>query len=298
MTRVSVVIPTYASHRTVARCLMALREQTFRDFEIIVVDSGADRRTREAVAAFPEVRLLRSPRRLLPFAARELGFRAARGKILVSTDPDVYPSADWLERLVGIHRRSDSAVAGSVACFGRRSFDWGVHFCKYHASLPSKPAGPVGSAASANLLLTRRMYEAVGPVPADSFSSDFVFTEALVARGFSLRFEPRASVSHQHLVGWGEYIAERFSRGRDFGRSRAQRGRWSKPHLALWLLVSVFPLRLARLLLGTGWTAHRGRVLDIYLRTLPVVGLGFGAWLAGESAAYVKALGERRPRKR
>jgi glycosyltransferase involved in cell wall biosynthesis len=297
MACVSIVIPTYESQATVARCLSALRNQTFRDFEVIVVDSSPGRRTRDVLAGFPEARQVCSRRRLLPFAARELGFRSARGEILVSTDPDVYPAPDWLERLVALHRRTGSAVAGSVACFGRRFFDWGVHFCKYHASLPGRPAARVDSAASANLLLTRKMYKTVGPVPDDSFSSDFVFTQALVARGFGLWFEPGARVSHHHLVGWREYIVERFVRGKDFGRSRAVRGRWSKARLGLWLLISVLPLRLTRLLLRTGRTAQKGGVTGLYLRTLPVVAAGFAAWLAGEAAAYLRELGGNRRRR-
>jgi len=290
MPGVSLIIPVYESHDTLAGCLDALRRQTWQDFEVIIVDSSPSRRAQDILAKFPEVRVIRSERRLLPFAARKLGIRSARGKILVSTDPDLDFPADWLERLVRCHQRTGFAVAGSVACFGERLFDWGVHFCKYHDSLPYKPAGPVESAASANLLLTREMYEAVGGVPDDAFCSDYLFTLALVARGFTLWFEPSACVCHHHMVSWGNYIAERFARGQDFGRTRARMRRWSKPRLMFWLLISVFPIRLARLLARTARSAQRGRVLDVYLLALPVVALGFGAWLAGEAAAYAKEL--------
>ena len=39
---VSVIIPAYNSHDTLAGCLEALSRQTFQDFETLVVDSGPD----------------------------------------------------------------------------------------------------------------------------------------------------------------------------------------------------------------------------------------------------------------
>ena len=47
--RVSVVIPAFCSHQTIGSCLTALRSQSFRDFESIVVDSSPDARTSEVV---------------------------------------------------------------------------------------------------------------------------------------------------------------------------------------------------------------------------------------------------------
>ena len=208
---------------------------------------------------------IRHPRPLLPFAARKLAIQAARGEIIVSTDPDVYPARDWLERLIACHRQTGFAIAGSVTCYGERAFDWGVHFCKYHESLPYRRAGPVGAAASANLLFTREMYEAVAPFRTDVFSSDYVFTSALVERGYTLWFEPCARVSHHHIVTWRNYVVERYRRGKDFGETRAVKLRWSKRRLFMWLVISILPIRLARLLTQTAFTARRGGVLRRYL---------------------------------
>jgi GT2 family glycosyltransferase len=289
MATVSIIIPTYESHETIAGCLEALRAQTWQDFEVMIVDSSASSRTQEIIAVYPEVRYIRFPRQLHPFAARQSGIQSARGGIFVSIDPDVYPAPDWLERLVECHRRTSFAVAGSVTCYGERAREWGMHFCKYHASLPYAPAGPIGSAASANLLFTREMYEAVGSVRADLFCSDYLFTLALVAHGYTLWFQPYARVSHHHVVTLRKYIGERYTRGKDFGRMRVREMHWSKRRLFVWLVVSVLPIRLARLLLRTGLTARRG-ALKRYVSVLPIVALGFTAWLAGEASAYADAL--------
>ncbi|HVS63108.1 MAG TPA: glycosyltransferase [Thermoanaerobaculia bacterium] len=51
--RVSVVIPAYRSHATIAGCLAALRQQEYRSFEVVVVDSSPDERTAREVRALP-----------------------------------------------------------------------------------------------------------------------------------------------------------------------------------------------------------------------------------------------------
>ncbi|HSL82774.1 MAG TPA: glycosyltransferase family A protein, partial [Thermoanaerobaculia bacterium] len=121
--RVSVVIPAYLSHATIAGCLAALRLQDYRSFEVVVVDSSPDERTAREVRAFPEVRLVRSPLRLLPHAARNAGVAESRGELLVFTDPDVYARPEWLRDLVAAYGAAGQPVVGSISCHGRRRLD-------------------------------------------------------------------------------------------------------------------------------------------------------------------------------
>ena len=47
--QMSILIPAYYSEDTLAECLEALRQQRFRDFEVIVVNSSPGDRTRRLV---------------------------------------------------------------------------------------------------------------------------------------------------------------------------------------------------------------------------------------------------------
>lgn len=85
---VSVIIPTYNRAALVAQAVASVTAQTFRDFEIVVVDDGSTDNTVEALAPWDDIRILRQPRRQGVAAARNLGATAARGEWLAFLDSD------------------------------------------------------------------------------------------------------------------------------------------------------------------------------------------------------------------
>ncbi len=63
--KAAVVVPTFDGRDMLRDCLDALRGQTFKDFEVRVVDNGSSDGTREMLARrFPEVKLIALGRNL------------------------------------------------------------------------------------------------------------------------------------------------------------------------------------------------------------------------------------------
>lgn len=95
---ISVIVPAYNAEATIDRCLTALAGQSVapESYEIVVVDDGSRDGTVARVRAHPGVRLL-SQSHSGPAAARNLGAQQARGEILLFTDADCAPEADWIE---------------------------------------------------------------------------------------------------------------------------------------------------------------------------------------------------------
>ncbi len=112
--RASIVIPTWNGAELLAACLRSLRAQTFRAFEVVVVDNGSTDRTRAMLAQeFGEVRLVPLPANRGFAPATNAGLRAARGEILVCLNNDVEAEPEWLAALVAaLDARPD---VGSVA---------------------------------------------------------------------------------------------------------------------------------------------------------------------------------------
>lgn len=94
MPKVSVVIPTYNRARLLKRAIQSVLEQTYQDFEIIVVDDGSTDNTEEIVRSFGDgrVRYIRYKENKGEAAARNTGIKAAKGKYIASQDSD----DEWL----------------------------------------------------------------------------------------------------------------------------------------------------------------------------------------------------------
>ena len=113
---VSVVVVVYESGPTLAECLAAMAAQTWRDYEILLIDNASSDRVAQAAAkADPSLRLIENTENLGFAAAVNQGARAAKGRWLALLNPDAYAEPDWLARLV------EATQANSqVHCFTSR----------------------------------------------------------------------------------------------------------------------------------------------------------------------------------
>ena len=103
--KVSVIIPTYQRAQLLKRCIDSLILQDFpnMEYEIIVVTDGIDQQTENTVEEckankfFSNIFCYSLPLKRGPAAARNAGWRVARGKYILFTDDDCIPSPDWVK---------------------------------------------------------------------------------------------------------------------------------------------------------------------------------------------------------
>jgi teichuronic acid biosynthesis glycosyltransferase TuaG len=91
MPTVSVIIPAYNAETFLARAIRSVEAQTFRDFEIVVVDDGSTDGTAAALHAFSGVRFIRQPH-LGAAAARNRALEEGTGELVAFLDAD----DEWL----------------------------------------------------------------------------------------------------------------------------------------------------------------------------------------------------------
>ena len=288
MPQVSVILAAYYSDATLGDCLGALRRQSFRDFEVIVVNSSAEERTAAVAAEFPEIHFIQSSTRLLPHAARNLGVERATGELLVFSDPDCAADADWLRYLVEGWKSGHAVVGGAMDVRSQRWFEQGVHICKFHALLKGQHAGPRWILPTANVAYARQVWDHIGPFHGEVFAGDAILSWQAKAGGFAPWFEPRAIVAHRHEGSVTGFLRQRIFRGAEFGAIRADYERWSKARLIASLPGT--PVLIVTVLLRAALDAARGGCLGRYLWTLPLQIAGHGCWSAGEVKGYWTAL--------
>jgi glycosyltransferase involved in cell wall biosynthesis len=98
MPTVSVIIPSYNCEAYIAETVHSVLSQTYKDFELIVVDDGSSDRTAEIVADLDHsVRLIVQSNAGV-CAARNRGIREARGKFVCLLDHDDYWFPTKLDR--------------------------------------------------------------------------------------------------------------------------------------------------------------------------------------------------------
>jgi glycosyltransferase involved in cell wall biosynthesis len=109
----SIIIPVYNGGNLFKRCLTAIRQSGFTDWEVVVVDDGSTDGSNRLAQEFG-TRVLKTRGRLGPAAARNLGAQAARGSYLFFIDADCELHPDTLAHIAQVFQ----ADPGLEALFG------------------------------------------------------------------------------------------------------------------------------------------------------------------------------------
>jgi len=227
----SVVIPTHNRASLLQGNLDALRRQTFRDFDVIVVDDGSTDRTPELLAAAARegsirIGYVRQENRG-PAAARNVGVLAAKGRIVLFLDDDVRPEESLISRHVAAHTGRPGL---QVAALGRVVWspemrpdpfqEWlsesGQHYG--YALITTPQNVPYGFFNASNVSVKRDFLISNGLFD-ESFHhpayEDVELAYRLTARGMEIVYEPEAVAYQCRLTTRREFRR----RARIIGRS-------------------------------------------------------------------------------
>jgi glycosyltransferase involved in cell wall biosynthesis len=208
---VSVVVPTFRRPDLLARCLRALAQQDLspEDYEVLVADDAASPDTRGQVETFAAEAKPRLFRYLAvtghhgPAAARNAGWRAARGEVIAFTDDDTVPDPSWLR--AGLEALTD----GPDGVWGRII----VPLSQAPTDYERNEAGlERAEAATANCFYRRAALEAVGGfderfTAAWREDADLFFT--LLERGYRIEKASKAVVVHPvRPAPWGVSLGQ------------------------------------------------------------------------------------------
>lgn len=112
---VSVITPAYRAARFIGETIRSVQAQTYRDFEMLIVDDCSPDDTATIVESFaasdPRIRLLRQQTNGGPAAARNRALAEARGRWVAFLDSDDTWLPQKLEKQLQFHRARDAKIS-------------------------------------------------------------------------------------------------------------------------------------------------------------------------------------------
>ena len=111
---ISIIVPVYKTEAYLEKCVDSILAQTFRDFELLLIDDGSPDNCpalcEEAAARDPRIRVIHQKNAGLS-AARNTGMEAARGEWIGFVDSDDSIAPEMYETLLTYARRDGAQIA-------------------------------------------------------------------------------------------------------------------------------------------------------------------------------------------
>lgn len=121
---ISVLIASYNAANTIKRAIESVLNQTYKDFELIVLDDGSSDNTKDVVCSIKDDRIIYIHQENKGIAfARNVLLKEAKGDYVIYLDSDDYMDSNTLEKLIS---KASEKEYDAVVCNYRYVFDDGA----------------------------------------------------------------------------------------------------------------------------------------------------------------------------
>lgn len=213
---ISIIIPAHNMGHTIGDCLSALNRQTIAPgrYEIIVIDDRSTDNTAEIAHAHGAT-VIRKDSEGWAGAARNIGIKAAQGKLACFTDADCSPHPTWLSAITQPLANPDiSGVKGTYSTQQQRLFARfvQVEYEEKYEHLKGKDRIAFidfySAAFRREVLLDNNGFDERFPN-----SEDRELSFRLATQGYQMVFQPSAVVQHLHADSFYAYFTKKVRNG-------------------------------------------------------------------------------------
>jgi rhamnosyltransferase len=196
---ISIIIRCFNEEEHIGRLLSGIYEQSLKNIEVILVDSGSTDGTLSIAKRFPVIIQPISPENFSFGRALNIGCSKAKGEFLVFASAHAYPSRrSWLEYLIAPFNDPKVALAYGKQR-GNETTKYSEHmiFARWFPDTP-KPVQKTPFCNNANAAVRRSLWEEL-PFNGDLTGlEDLDWARRAIRKGYHLAYAAEAEVIHVH----------------------------------------------------------------------------------------------------
>lgn len=221
----SVVIPVYNRPREVEELLESLTQQTYKNFETLIIEDGSDEDCKEVIKKYKErlnIRYFYKDNSGQGFS-RNYGFERADGDYFVVFDSDCLIPPHYF-KTVNNHLQKESLDAYGGPDRAHESFSPVQKAISYAMTSPLTTGGIRGNKRHAgtfhprsfNMGISREVFEQTGGYRITRMGEDVEFSIRIITNGFQTGLIPEAYVYHKRRTSLTDFYKQLHF----FGRAR------------------------------------------------------------------------------
>ena len=218
----SIIVPVYNRPDEVDELLESLTHQVFRNFEVVIVEDGSDKRCDEVCAKYKDLLPLRYyyKKNSGPGNSRNFGVDYANGDYVIILDSDVVVPPHYLSAIdEELNREQCDFFGGADAAHA--SFTPVQKAISYSMTSFFTTGGIRGGKKkldkfyprSYNMGVRRTAYQALGGFSRMRFGEDIDFSYRLIENGYKSRLFPEAWVWHKRRTDLRKFFRQVYNSG-------------------------------------------------------------------------------------
>lgn len=221
----SIIIPLYNRPDEIRELLQSLLLQSYKEFEVIIVEDGSSRSSEEIIKKFNDrldIKYFYKQNQGQGFA-RNYGFERALGDFFIVFDSDILVPEDYLSIVKdALEKENWDAFGGPDAA--HESFNPIQKAISYSMTSPFTTGGIRGNKnhmgtfhpRSFNMGISKKVWQSTGGFKLSRRSEDIEFSIRMLNQGFKVGLIPDAFVYHKRRTSLNQFFKQIYN----FGKGR------------------------------------------------------------------------------
>ncbi|MBT6774424.1 glycosyltransferase [Candidatus Woesearchaeota archaeon] len=249
--KISIVICAFNVSKLIKSILNSLKQQTFQDFEVVIVNDGSTDDTSKVANEFGVsvgmggVRVLDMPHQGLS-ATRNTGINNARADIVAIIDADCHATENWLQEIYKkIEQNGETVVTGNTKipkstflgdCISGLGYPGGAHL-GFENMWPVSKEGYTNHLAGGNCAFRKEIIQNFGAFnPKLTITADDVYLSMKILENqLKIKYNPKMIMYHPPRKDLKSFIHWHYTRGKGSYFFKKQVGSFNKFYkLRIW----------------------------------------------------------------